>query len=79
MLLFPLLFGGQNNSGPVPRRSRAKGPKMEAVLFDLDGTLLDTEPLSTVAIQHVISPFGGSVDWNLKKRLLGTYSELTHC
>jgi len=58
---------------------RVKGPIMEAVLFDLDGTLLDTEPLSTIAIQHVISPFGGSIDWNLKKRLLGTSSEWTHC
>eukprot|EP01090_Pellita_catalonica_P000240 TRINITY_DN10168_c0_g1_i1.p1 TRINITY_DN10168_c0_g1~~TRINITY_DN10168_c0_g1_i1.p1 ORF type:complete len:238 (+),score=38.27 TRINITY_DN10168_c0_g1_i1:29-715(+) len=44
---------------------------VEAVIFDLDGTLLDTEPLSTQAIREVIEPLGGSIDWNLKKKLLG--------
>lgn len=32
-----------------------------AVLFDLDGTLLDTEPLSDRAIEHVIGPLGARV------------------
>ncbi|KAL6070859.1 HAD family hydrolase [Balamuthia mandrillaris] len=43
----------------------------KAVLFDLDGTLLDTELLSTQAIAKVIAPHGGKIEWELKKRLLG--------
>lgn len=42
-----------------------------AALFDLDGTLIDTENISTQAIAAVITPLGGSIDWHLKKRLLG--------
>ena len=45
--------------------------QIKAVIFDLDGTLLDTEPLSTQAIKYVIQPYGGNIDWDLKKRLLG--------
>lgn len=43
----------------------------KAVLFDMDGTLLDTEPLSTCAIDSVISPFGGKCTPQLKRKLLG--------
>lgn len=31
-----------------------------AVVFDLDGTLLDSLPLVLAAIQHAVEPFGGS-------------------
>ena len=41
------------------------------VLFDLDGTLLDTEPLYTEATQRVVSRFGKRFDWTLKKRTIG--------
>jgi pseudouridine-5'-monophosphatase len=42
-----------------------------AVLCDLDGTLLDTETLSTQALNEVIGKWGKVCDWTLKKRLLG--------
>jgi len=43
-----------------------------AVLFDLDGTLLDTEPLSTEAINKAVAPHTQKrCDWELKKKLLG--------
>lgn len=38
--------------------STAGGPR--AVIFDLDGTLLDSLPLVLAAITHAVEPFGGS-------------------
>lgn len=51
---------------------------IKAVIFDLDGTLLDTETLSTKAIQTVLEPFGKAdkFTWDLKKRLLGLRGEV---
>ena len=46
--------------------------RARAVLFDLDGTLLDTEPASTEALSAISAEFGGNAcDWELKKALLG--------
>jgi beta-phosphoglucomutase-like phosphatase (HAD superfamily) len=42
-----------------------------AVVWDLDGTLLDTETLSSQALQQVLDPFSKLEDWELKKKLLG--------
>lgn len=46
---------------------------IRAVIFDLDGTLLDTEPLSALAIQHVLSCLNCAIpmSWDIQKRLLG--------
>ena len=41
------------------------------VIFDLDGVLLDTEKLYTEATQAVVSEFGKTFDWALKKRMMG--------
>lgn len=41
------------------------------VLFDLDGTLLDTEPLYTQATQAIVGRFGKRFDWTIKKRTIG--------
>ncbi len=46
------------------------GP-IEAIIFDLDGTLIDTETLAALAIQQVVEPYGKRVEWDLQKRLLG--------
>jgi phosphoglycolate phosphatase-like HAD superfamily hydrolase len=47
-------------------------PRFSAVLFDLDGTLLDTESLSSSAIDIELEKHGAEpVDWILKKRILG--------
>lgn len=45
--------------------------RISAVLWDLDGTLLDTETLSSEAIQLVLSDYGATLDWGLKKTLMG--------
>jgi pseudouridine-5'-monophosphatase len=47
-------------------------PAARAVLFDLDGILLDTEPLYTEATQAVVGEFGKRFDWSLKRELIGT-------
>jgi pseudouridine-5'-monophosphatase len=40
-------------------------------IFDLDGVLLDTEPLYTVAIAEVAARFGKGYDWSLKRECIG--------
>ena len=49
------------NAGPTPR----------AVVFDLDGTLLDSLPLVLAAIAHAVEPFGGSPTKDIFARLGG--------
>ena len=41
------------------------------MIFDLDGVLLDTEPLYTRATQAVVGEFGKTFDWALKSRMMG--------
>lgn len=42
-----------------------------AFIFDMDGTLLDTEPLYTHASQKVLDPFGAIYTPELKQRCIG--------
>jgi pseudouridine-5'-monophosphatase len=41
------------------------------VIFDLDGVLLDTEPLYTKAIAVVATRFGKIYDWSIKRSCIG--------
>jgi pseudouridine-5'-monophosphatase len=41
------------------------------VIFDLDGTLLDTEPLYTLAAQAVVGRYGKVFDWEIKRQIMG--------
>ncbi|MBI3204911.1 MAG: HAD-IA family hydrolase [Myxococcales bacterium] len=41
------------------------------VIFDLDGVLLDTEPLYTQATQAVVDEFGVAFDWKVKAGMIG--------
>jgi HAD superfamily hydrolase (TIGR01509 family) len=43
-----------------------------AVIWDLDGTLIDTESLSTDAINMVLAPYGVRCDIALKREIVGT-------
>lgn len=49
------------------------GPVIHAVIFDLDGTLLDTETLSAQAIQNVLVQAGckNEFTWALRAQLFG--------
>jgi pseudouridine-5'-monophosphatase len=40
-------------------------------IFDLDGVLLDTEPLYTEATAHVAARFGKVYDWSVKRHCIG--------
>ncbi len=41
------------------------------VIFDLDGVLLDTEPLYTEATQQIVSEWGKVFDWSVKGKMIG--------
>jgi pseudouridine-5'-monophosphatase len=41
------------------------------VIFDLDGVLLDTEPLYTRATQEVVGELGAVFDWSVKAGMIG--------
>ncbi len=43
----------------------------KAVLFDMDGVLLDTEPLYTVAYDEVMRPYGAHLDRVTKLEIMG--------
>jgi pseudouridine-5'-monophosphatase len=44
------------------------------VIFDLDGVLLDTEPLYTEATRRIIEPYGKVFDWSIKGEIMGRSS-----
>ncbi len=44
---------------------------IDAVIFDMDGILLDTEKLYSEATRQVLSPYGMTLDWKLKSRMMG--------
>jgi pseudouridine-5'-monophosphatase len=44
---------------------------LRAVLFDLDGVLLNSEPIYTQGIQQVVSEFGHVYDWSIKRDMMG--------
>jgi pseudouridine 5'-phosphatase len=46
-------------------------PPPTHAIFDLDGTLLDTEPFYTQAAQAVVERFGKVFDWELKREVMG--------
>ncbi len=42
-----------------------------AAIFDLDGVLLDTEPLYSQATQSITERYGKTFDWELKRKMMG--------
>lgn len=46
-------------------------PKPDAIIFDLDGTLVDTEPLYSIASQRVLDAYGQIYTAELKQRCMG--------
>jgi pseudouridine-5'-monophosphatase len=44
---------------------------IQNVIFDLDGVLLDTEPLYTKAIAEVAARYGKVYDWSIKSQCIG--------
>jgi beta-phosphoglucomutase len=47
-------------------------PRFDAILFDFDGVLLDSEPLHCQAWAEVLAPFGIRLDWEFyRERYVG--------
>jgi pseudouridine-5'-monophosphatase len=44
------------------------------VIFDLDGVLLDSEPIYTEATRQVVAPYGKVFDWSIKGEIIGRSS-----
>ncbi len=42
-----------------------------AVIYDLDGVLLDTEPFYTQVTQEIVGRFGKTFDWSVKSQMIG--------
>ena len=53
--------------------------RFEHVIFDLDGTLLDTEPVYTWATRKVLEPFGKDYSWELKQQMMGRDGHESAC
>lgn len=45
--------------------------KITHVIFDMDGTLLDTEPVYTVATQEILAKYNKTFEWSLKSKMMG--------
>ena len=47
---------------------------IKGALFDLDGTLLDTEPIYDAVTQQLINEFGNGkkLDWSIKQYIIGS-------
>ncbi|MDX2470115.1 MAG: HAD-IA family hydrolase [SAR324 cluster bacterium] len=45
--------------------------QIKAIIFDMDGLLLDTEPIYTLVTQQILDSYGLKFEWELKSRMMG--------
>ena len=48
---------------------------IQAIIFDMDGLLLNTEPIYTLVTQEVVARYGKVFDWEVKAKMIGRGSE----
>lgn len=61
----PGASNGHGHHAPTDTPTNPTSNEIKAVIYDLDGTLLDTESLSTEAIQAVVGRFGATFTWSV--------------
>jgi len=49
-------------------------PPIDCVIYDLDGVLLDTEPIYTEVTQEIVGRWGKVFDWSIKSHMIGRRS-----
>ena len=48
-----------------------RNPTIKAILFDMDGLLLDTESIYTEVTQMIVGRYGKVFDWSVKSHMIG--------
>jgi pseudouridine-5'-monophosphatase len=56
---------------PAARAAWSLPRPARAVIFDMDGVLLDTEPIYTEATQTLVGRYGKEYTWEIKRRIMG--------
>ena len=60
------------SGGLDDEQSSVNQAEILGAVLDLDGTLLDTEPLYDRAFNSVTLTYGKPYEWELKKKVMGT-------
>lgn len=45
--------------------------RIRAVLFDMDGLLIDSERIYTDVVNEILKPYGKEQTWDIKSKLMG--------
>ncbi|KAF8347710.1 HAD-like domain-containing protein [Amanita rubescens] len=54
---------------------QASRPKIEYVLFDMDGLMIDSEGMFTKVINEILRPYGKQMTWDIKAGCMGLPEE----
>ena len=65
------MISGSELVAIVGTKSMTSFPKIKAILYDMDGLLLDTENFYTDVTQQIVSRYGKNFDWSIKSQMLG--------
>ena len=65
------MISGSELGAIVGTKSMTLFPKIKAILYDMDGLLLDTENFYTDVTQQIVSRYGKNFDWSIKSQMLG--------
>jgi len=60
-----------NRPRTVMMMAGLKRPRITHVIFDMDGTLLDTESIYTEVTQAILDPYGKTFTWEVKSQMMG--------